>query len=161
MGWSSLLPSIAVLGTAALAAAFVSLKRPLAANPAAIGEASRTLALATGVQAVHFLEEAFTGLHAGLPALIGAPPIPLPLFVGFNVAWLVAWTASVPGLRARRAAALFAAWFLAIAGVVNGIAHPLLAVASGGYFSGLISAPVVGAICVWLGIRLRRATVRR
>jgi hypothetical protein len=64
-------------------------------------------------------------------------------------------------VRSARAPALFAAWFLAIAGMVNGIAHPLLAVAAGGYFPGLISSPVIGSAGVWLWVRLRRATLPR
>ena len=51
-----------------------------------------------------------------------------------------------------------AAWFLAIAGMFNGIAHPLLAVAAGGYFPGLASSPFIGAASVWLWFRLRSAT---
>jgi hypothetical protein len=54
--------------------------------------------------------------------------------------------------------AFFAAWFLAIAGALNGIGHPLMAVAAGGYFPGLVSSPFVGLACIWLWIRLREAT---
>ena len=54
--------------------------------------------------------------------------------------------------------AFFAAWFLAIAGMVNALAHPSLAVAAGGYFPGLVSAPLVGVASFWLWLELRRAT---
>lgn len=89
------------------------------------------------------------------------PGIPWPLFVAFNLTWLGIWAASVPGLRSRRALAFFAAWFLAIAGTINGVAHPLLALAAGGYFPGLASSPFVGSASVWLWLRLRRATCPR
>ena len=45
--------------------------------------------------------------------------------------------------------------------MVNGAAHPLLAVASDGYFPGAISSPVIGLVSVWLWLRLRAATEPR
>ena len=137
----TVLPSLLVLGAVALAA--------------------RALAVAVGVQSIHFTEEAATGLHARLGPLFGLPAMPLSMFVAFNLTWIAIWVAAIPGVRSARAPALFAAWFLAIAGMVNGIAHPLLAVAAGGYFPGLISSPVIGSAGVWLWVRLRRATLPR
>ena len=155
----NVLPSIVVLGLAALAALLLVQRRW---SPPENGSerlaAARALALTVGVQSVHFGEEAATGLHERLGALLGLPGIPLSFFVIFNLMWLGIWIASVPGLRSARAAAFFAAWFLAIAGMVNGIAHPLLAVAAGGYFPGLVSSPFIGVASVWLWLRLRRAT---
>ncbi len=75
--------------------------------------------------------------------------------------WLGIWVVSIPGLRSGRGVALFAAWFLAIAGMANGIAHPLLAVAAGRYFPGLLSSPVIGLASLWLWLQLRRATRTR
>jgi hypothetical protein len=54
--------------------------------------------------------------------------------------------------------AVFAAWFLAIAGMFNGIAHPLLAIAERGYFPGVVSSPFICVASVWLWLRLRKAT---
>ena len=153
------LPSIIVLGLAAFAALLLVLRRR--SPPENVTErlaAARSLALAVGVQSVHFAEEAATGLHERLGALLGLPGIPLSVFVVFNLMWLGIWAASVPGVRSARAVAFFAAWFLAIAGMFNGIAHPLLAIAAGGYFPGLVSSPFIGAASVWLWLRLRRAT---
>jgi hypothetical protein len=45
--------------------------------------------------------------------------------------------------------ALFPVWFFAIASIANGIAHPVLAVGVGGYFTGLIHSPVVGVLGVF------------
>lgn len=155
----NLLPSMLVLGLAALAALLLVLSRW--SPPASAAErraAARALALALGVQSVHFAEETATGLHERLGALFGLPGIPVSVFVIFNLMWLGIWVASVPGLRSKRALAFFAAWFLAIAGMFNGILHPLLAIAAGGYFPGLVSAPFIGLASGWLWFRLRRAT---
>lgn len=155
----SLLPSLFVLGLAALAAVVLARTRP--SRPENVAErsaAARALALATAVQAVHFTEEATTGFPERLGALLGLPAMPMSFFVVFNLTWLLIWIISVPGIRTARAFAFFAAWFLAIAGMVNAIAHPLLAIASGGYFPGLVTSPLIGAAGVWLWFRLREAT---
>lgn len=81
-----------------------------------------------------------------------------PFFLAFNIAWLVIWYLSISGLEAQQRAALFAAWLLAIAGMLNGIAHPLMAVAVGGYFPGLVTSPFIGIASLWLWCRLWRAT---
>jgi NO-binding membrane sensor protein with MHYT domain len=155
----NVLPSILVLGLAALVALrLVQSRRSPPENVAERLAAARALALAVGVQSVHFAEELATGFHERLGALFGLPGMPLSLFVVFNLTWLGIWVASVPGLRSARAAAFFAAWFLAIAGMVNGIAHPLLALAGGEYFPGLLSSPFIAVASVWLWHRLRRAT---
>ena len=157
----SVLPSFVVLGLAALAALLLALSRP--SSPEKEMErhaASHALALAVGVQSVHFAEETATGFHERLPALFGLPGMPASVFVAFNLLWLGIWCASILGLRSARIAAFFAAWFLAIAGILNGIAHPLLAVAVGGYFPGLVTSPFIGGASVWLWLRLRRATDR-
>lgn len=156
----NLLPSILILGLAAFVAVYlVRTRRSPAEYAAERLAAARVLALTAGVQGIHFTEEAAAGLHEQLPALFGLPSIPLAIFLVFNVMWLVIWAASVPGLRTSRAGAFFAAWFLAIAGIFNGIVHPLLAILAGGYFPGLVSSPFIGAASVWLWRRLHRATV--
>jgi len=108
-------------------------------------------------QALHFVEEAATGFPERFGPLLGVAEMPPRFFLGFNLAWLTIWIAAVWGVRSARGWAVFAAWFLAIAGTLNGVAHPALAVAAGGYFPGLITAPVVGAASVWLLVRLTRA----
>ncbi len=155
----NVLPSIIVLGLAGLAALVLALGRwSPPENVRQRRDAARVLPLSVGIQSIHFAEEAATGLHERLGALLGLPGIPLAFFVVFNLTWLGIWVASVPGLRSARAAAFFAAWFLAIAGMINLIAHPLLAIAAGGYFPGLVSSPFIGVASVWLWLRLRRAT---
>lgn len=159
----SILPSLLVLGLAAVAAIFLAQNRPSPPeNTARRLAASRALALALVVQGIHFAEEALTGFPERLGALLGIPAMPMPFFLVFNLVWLGIWVVSVPGIRSSRTGAFFAAWFLAIAGMFNAIAHPLLAIAANAYFPGLVSSPFIGAAgaCLWL--RLREATpVRR
>ena len=147
----SLVPSIAVLGLAAFAALQLALRRP-SSNELRMecASASHLLALATAIQGGHFVEEWATDFHIRFPALFGLDPMPLSFFVVFNLTWIVVWSASVPLLRTGRKAAFFAAWFLAIAGMLNGVAHPLMAVLSGGYFPGLISSPFIGLVSIFL-----------
>ncbi len=54
--------------------------------------------------------------------------------------------------------ALLPVWFFAIGAIVNGIAHPMLAVVSQGYFPGSITSPVVGVLGVLLWVRLQVLT---
>lgn len=156
---SSLVPSILVLGLAAFAALQLTLRRPSSTElTVERGAASQALAFATAIQSGHFVEEWATDFHARFPALFGLEPIPLSFFVAFNLTWIVIWIASVPFLRFAHKPAFFAAWFLAIAGMLNGVAHPLMSVASGGYFPGLISSPFVGLVSIYLWYRLHGAT---
>jgi hypothetical protein len=90
--------------------------------------------------------------------LLGLPAMPLAFFLAFNLIWIAIWIASIPGLRAGRPFAIFAAWFLAIAGLFNGVAHPLLAFARNGYFPGLVSSAFIAAASCLLLLRLWRAT---
>jgi len=155
----SLVPSIAVLGLAAFAALQLALRRSSSARlTVERAAASRMLVLTTAVQAGHFAEEWATDFHIRFPALFGLEPMPLSFFVVFNLVWIIVWIASVSLLRSGQKTAFFAAWFLAIAGMLNGIAHPLMAVASGGYFPGLISSPVIGVASIFLWQRLHDAT---
>lgn len=153
----SLLPSIFVLGAVAVLALGMVRSRPSPRDDASLRRAAHALLLATFLQAAHFFEEAVTGFSARLPALFGLPPMPEAVFVGFNVSWLALWGLSVAGIRSGRRDALFAAWFLAIAGMVNGVGHPLLALVTGGYFPGLFTALPVGLAGVNLAARLRAA----
>jgi len=93
----NILPSILVLGLAAFAALLLALN--LRSPPERVAErlaAARALALAVGVQSVHFGEEVVTGFHEQLGALLGLPGMPLSGFVVFNLTWLGIW---VPRFR--------------------------------------------------------------
>ncbi len=153
-----MLASVFVLTALAVVAIVVTRSRPISENVAARRDAATSLMAAVGVQGAHFAEEAATGLHVRLAALLGLSPMRFSIFVLVNVALLAIWAASVSGLRSGHAAAFFAAWFLALGGLLNGVAHPLLAVASGGYFPGLVTSPVIAMAGAFLWIRLRAAT---
>ena len=155
----SLLPSALALGSAGLIALFLGLTRGWMENaPSLMRSAVRTALITVLVQATHFAEELVTGFHERFPALFGLAPMPLRFFVAFNVAWLAIWGLAVWGLAARRRAALFPLWFLGIAGVVNGFAHPSLSVFAGGYFPGLLTSPAIGVLGFLLLRRLLRVT---
>jgi len=158
----NLLPSVLILGLAALGALLLILnRRSLPEMATERRAAARALTLVVVVQSVHFIEETVTGFHERLGSLLGLPGIPLTVFVVLNLVWIVIWLVSIPGLRSSWTAAFFAAWFLAIAGMFNGIAHPLMALAQGGYFPALMSSFFIGIAGVWLWFRLRSATQPR
>jgi hypothetical protein len=123
----------------AVAALIAFQRRRLAPDAARVAPAA---ALAIGIQALHVAEEFWGGFHVRVPALLGLQPWSPAFFLSFNLAWLgiwafaLAWT-SAAGPRVLSMAVL---WFLALASVGNGIWHPLLALATGGYFPGLLTS---------------------
>lgn len=154
----SILPSVTVLGLLALvAAALVHRRRSPAALAAERQAAASALSVATAAQSVHFCEEWAAGFHIRFPALFGLPAMPLSFFVAFNLVWIAIWIACIPRLRSSSSLAFFGAWFLALAGMLNGIAHPLMAISVNGYFPGLLSSPLIGAAGLWLWLKLRSA----
>lgn len=155
----SIVPSVVVLGLVAIVAVRLTQWRssPVEAAKERIA-ASAVLGFATAIQSAHFVEEWVTGFHVRFPALLGLDPMPLSFFVPFNLAWIAIWIASIPFLRLGRRPAFFAAWFIAIGGMLNGVAHPMMAIATGGYFPGLITSPIIGLAGVILWQRLQRAT---
>ncbi len=155
----SVIPSVIVLGVVAIVAAHLAQRRSSPAEAATDRiAASSILGIATVIQSAHFAEEWATGFHARFPALLGLDPMPLSFFVPFNLAWIAIWIVSIPFLRLGRRATFFAAWFLAIGGMLNGIAHPMMAIVSAGYFPGLITSPIIGIAGIILWQRLQRAT---
>lgn len=156
----SLLPSLVVLGSAAVVATYLNQSRwSPPENVTARAGAARVFVLTVALTAVHMVEEATTGLAARFPALFGLPAVPLSTFVIVNATFIGICIASIAGLRAGRPGAFWVAWFLSLACFINLVGHPLMALAVGGaYFPGLVSAPFVGAAGIWLWRRLRRAT---
>ena len=158
---SSVVPSVVVLGLVAIVAARLAQRRSSPADAAAERVAASTVVgVATAIQSAHFAEEWVTDFHVRFPSLLGLDPMPLSFFVSFNFVWIAIWVVSIPFLRLGRTPAFFAAWFLAIAGVLNGVAHPIMAIASGGYFPGLFTSPIIGIAGVILWQRLQRATTQ-
>ncbi|MDH4066701.1 MAG: hypothetical protein OEW19_20050 [Acidobacteriota bacterium] len=158
-GLLGILPSVAILGIAALVAVFLTIGRAWAAeSQIRLPGAVHVAMVAVACQVGRFTEELLTGFHARFPALFGLAPMSLGFFVSFNVAWLVVWSLSAWGVAAHRRAALFPLWFLGIGCALNGVAHPALSVLAGGYFPGLVTSPVVGLVGVVLLRRLLDVT---
>ena len=155
----SVLPSVVALGLLAIFAAQLTQRRssPVESAKERI-TASAVLGIATAIQSLHFAEEWGTGFHARFPALFGLDPMPLSIFVSFNLTWIAIWVVSIPLIRLGRRPAFFAAWFLAMAGILNSVAHPIMAIVVGGYFPGLITSPFIGLAGVTLWRRLQEAT---
>jgi hypothetical protein len=159
-GLRSVLLGTAGLTVAALVALGLTLSRGgIVADAASLRATRRIAAVAVLLQAVHFGEELVTGFAHRFPALLGLPPWSPAFFVSFNLCWLAVWVVSLPGLAARRRAALFPLWFLAIGGLANGLAHPSFALRTGGYVPGLLTSPFVGLAGLWLLGRLGSVTV--
>jgi hypothetical protein len=155
----SILLGTAGLSVAALAAVLITLSRGHPAPaPAALQAVARVAALAVIVQSAHFAEELATGFHRRFPQQLGLAPWPLSFFISFNVFWLLAWTVGCRGLVRGRQAAVATLWFLGIAGLANGVAHPLLSLGAGGYFPGLVSSPFVFVLGFLLVRRLADVT---
>jgi hypothetical protein len=112
------------------------------------------------VQAVHSVEEYVFRLYDVLPpARYVADSFGVARPLGFAVAnialvgfGLWCWLARVgPGRGAARALA----WFWALLELANGFGHIGLAIAAGGYFPGLATAPLLIAAAAWLAFSLR------
>jgi hypothetical protein len=112
-------------------------------------------------QAAHFSEEYLHQFYIRFPAQLGLAPWSEGFFVSFNVIWLVAWLLAIASLIRFPRLAAFPLWFLAIACVANGVVHPLLSLAVGGYFPGLWSSPVVGILGLMLVNAIASATRTR
>ncbi len=157
----SILVKISVLCVVACVALVITLlRRPRGVERRTLRRVAVVGAITIAVQAGHFVEELATGFYEAFPAVLGVTPWTRTAFVMFNVTWLAIWVISLPGVMRAFRPAYFPIWFLALAMAVNGIGHPALALREGGYFPGLLTAPVVGVLGVWLSVLLWRVTTR-
>jgi len=131
---------------AALVLALV--RRPRSDSVGARTKLVEVFLIGVACQCAHLIEEFATGVHLLFPPLFGLAPISAELFVGFNVFWLGVWALSAFGVLRGSRVAYFPIWFFGLAMCLNGIAHPLLSVWVAGYFPGLVTSPVVGAMGV-------------
>jgi hypothetical protein len=145
---------------AAVALALTVYRAPVSAEHARQNQTTALVVACLTIQVAHFIEEYTTRFYQRFPSLVGLVPWSVNFFVVFNVFWLIIWAFSALALSSGARIALFPLWFLAVSMIANGIAHPLLAVASGGYFPGLITAPIEGILGVALWMRLMRLTRR-
>jgi len=155
----SVLQGTAGLSVAAVIALLLTLARGgVEADPTRLRPAVRAAIVAILCQSAHFAEELATGFQERFPVLVGLAPWSRGFFVSFNLFWIGIWVLSVFGLAARRRLAMFPLWFLALGCVANGIAHPLFALRTGGYFPGLFTSPLVGVMGLLLVRGLLRVT---
>lgn len=156
-GLQSVLTGTAGLAVAAIAALYLALARAPVSVDAWPAVAKPAL-FAIAAHVVHFLEEWYSGFAEAFPEMLGLAPWPGAFFPVFNLACIGLWLVSIALLCRFPRPAVMPLWFLAIAATVNGIAHPLLAAAAGGYFPGLITSPLIAAAGIALLRSLRRAT---
>ncbi len=157
---SSVLLGTSGLTLAAIAALMLAYSRPGVAGEH-VAKVRRVATIAVVAQAGHFSEEYLQEFYLRFPAQLGLAPWSEEFFVTFNIAWLVVWVLAIASLIKFSRLAAFPLWFLAIASVANGVVHPLLSLAVGGYFPGLWSSPVVGILGVVLVNALTSATRAR
>lgn len=134
------------------------LRRPVDGDQVGRERTARLFLIGLAAQCMHFMEEFVTRFQDRFPTLLGLSAWSQNFFVVFNLIWLSVWILSSIGLRRGYRLALFPVWFFAIGAIVNGIAHPMLAVVARGYFPGLVTSPIVGALGVMLWVRLQALT---
>lgn len=151
----SILVGTAGLGALAVVALILTLaRRPVGRGPTQSRSDLWIVFAAVLLQAAHFAEELTAGFYVRFPQSLGLEVWPAGFFVAFNLAWLALWCASAAALRTRRRVALFPIWFLSLASMANGLAHPVLAARAGGYFPGLLTAPFAAVAGIVLFRRL-------
>lgn len=94
------------------------------------------------------------------PKEVGGTVAQQAVFVWANVTALVVWIAALIGVRQGVVIAVFPLWFLGFAELLNFFLHPYLAFETGGYFPGVITAPLVGALGMMTVRELARITAK-
>lgn len=110
-------------------------------------------------QSIHFFEEYSQGFYIRFPELLGLTPWPSSFFTSFNLAWILICTISAAIVGKSSKLPIFPLWFLALASLANAIAHPLMALASMGYFPGLWTSPISGLLGLLLLRSIGSATI--
>jgi len=152
-----LVPSV-LYGVAVIAVILTIVRRPAKNSAEAIDGITRLYLVGIAFQCLHFTEEFVTGFYVRAPEFLGFVPWPSEFFVIFNLSWIALWVVAAVGIKRRIRAAYFPVWFFAIGMVGNAIWHPLLCLATRGYFPGLFTSPFAGVIGVILLSRLWKLT---
>jgi hypothetical protein len=143
----SILIGTSALSAVAIAALLLTIsKKPKSLNSQDLDQFVKLFLIGVAFQCIHFLEEFITHFYEYFPQFLGLQPWSAEFFVTFNLAWICIWILSAVGLKYNFRPVFFPVWFFAIGMAGNGIVHPLLAVAVGGYFPGLITSPIVGIL---------------
>lgn len=111
-------------------------------------------------QALHFVEELLTQLYIVFPTSFGYPPAAQSAFIWANVTFLGIWAAALVAVREGLVIGLLPLWFLGYAEVLNLFLHPLLALRAGGYYPGVVTAPIVGVLGILTLRELFRITAK-
>jgi len=150
-------PSV-LYGVAAIALVLTIVRRPAKNSDNAIDAIIRLYLIGIAFQCLHFTEEYITRFYIRAPEFLGFVAWPSEFFVIFNLVWIALWLLAAVGVKREMRVAYFPLWFFAVGMVGNAIWHPLLCLATGGYFPGLFTSPFAGIIGVLLLSRLRRLT---
>ena len=115
-------------------------------------------------QAAHSIEEYLGRLWESFPparVLAGLVSSDRELaFVVINVAivafgvWCLLWP-----VRRRWPSAVGLMWVWVVIETINGVGHPLWSLRQGAYTPGVITAPILLVVAIYLGAQLRKATV--
>lgn len=153
-------PSV-LYGVAIVAVVLTISRRPGKHSTQEVDGIIRLYLIGIAFQCLHFTEEFVTGFYVRAPEFLGFVRWSTEFFVTFNLIWIAVWLLGGVGLQRGMRVAFFPLWFFAIGMVGNAIWHPLLCLATGGYFPGLFTSPfggVVGAILLSRLWKLTRAT---
>ena len=133
-------------------------RRPMRFSTEAFESVTRLYLIGIAFQCLHFTEEFVTGFYIKVPPFLGFVSWSPEFFVIFNLIWVALWVSAAVGIRSNLRVAFFPVWFFSIAMVGNAIWHPLLSLATGGYFPGLYTSPFGGVIGLLLLPRLWKLT---
>jgi Protein of unknown function with HXXEE motif len=153
-----------ILGTSALAVAAVVaclltlMRRAPKPDPPRRDRVINLLLIGISLQCLHFFEEFVTRFNERFPQQLGLSAWSNEFFVAFNMFCIAVWVLSAVGLQYNLRLAYFPVWFFIAAMLLNGLGHPLLAIAAGGYFPGLWTSWLVGIIGVILGVNFWKFT---
>src|SRR2546421_6239073 len=148
----------ALYGVAIVALGLTIARKPVKDSVDAIDAIIRLYLIGIAFQCLHFTEEYVTRFYVRAPEFLGLVAWPSEFFVIFNLSWIALWLLAAVGVKRGIRVAYFPLWFFAVGMVGNAIWHPLLCLATGGYFPGLFTSPFAGIIGVLLLSRLRRLT---
>jgi len=152
-------PSV-LYGVALAGLVLTIVRRPAKHSPGAIDPLINLYLVGVAFQCLHFTEEFVTGFYIRAPKFLGFVAWSTEFFVTFNLVWIALWILAAVGLKKGIRIAFFPVWFFAIGMVGNAVWHPLLCLATGGYFPGLFTSPFAGVIGVILVSRLWKITNR-
>ena len=150
-------PSV-LYGVAAVAILLTIIRRPARNSADAIDAIIRLYLVGIAFQCLHFTEEYVTRFYVRAPEFLGFVAWPSEFFVIFNLTWIALWLLAAVGVKREMRIAYFPLWFFAIGMVGNAVWHPLLCLATRGYFPGLFTSPFAGIVGLLLLSRLWKLT---